>query len=86
VTTEQATAARRAAVEQAAVFQARRGELLEKYAGQYVYLRDGEVQWSAPSLAEAADRAIKHLPNSEYGLAIQVLPEEQELERAAAYV
>lgn len=85
VTTEQATAARRAAIEQAAVFRARRPELLERYAGQYVFLRDGEVQWSAATLAEAADRAIKHLPASEYGLAIQVLPESEEIEKVAAY-
>jgi uncharacterized protein (DUF362 family) len=85
VTTEQAVGARQAAIEQARVFRTRRPELLEQYAGQYVFLRDGEVQWSAPTLAEAADRAIRHLPNSEYGLAIQVLPEGEEVEKAAAY-
>jgi uncharacterized protein (DUF362 family) len=86
VTTEQATAARDAAIRQAAVYRARRDELLRTYAGRYVYLRDGEVEWSSANLAEAADRAIKHLPAGEYGLAIQVLSEEQEIERAAAYV
>jgi uncharacterized protein (DUF362 family) len=85
VTTEQAVDARRVAIEQAAIFRARRPELLERYAGQYVYLRDGEVEWSAATLAEAADRAIKQLPAGEYGLAIQVLPESEEIERAAAY-
>jgi hypothetical protein len=86
VTTEQAVAARRVAIEQAAVYRARRGELLKRYAGQYVFLRDGEVEWSAPTLAAAADRAIKKLPAGEYGLAIQVLPESEEVERASAYV
>ena len=85
VTTSQAVEARRAAVEQAAVYRARRAELLERYRGQYVFLRNGEVEWSEPTLAEAADRAIRKLPAGEYGLAIQVLPEEQEIERAAAY-
>jgi uncharacterized protein (DUF362 family) len=85
VTTEQAVAARKVAIEQAAVFRARRGELLERYAGQYVYLREGEVEWSAPTLAEAADRAIRQLPAGEYGLAIQVLPEDEEIERTTAY-
>jgi uncharacterized protein (DUF362 family) len=85
VTTEQAVGARAAAIEQAAIFRARRPELLSKYAGRYVYLRNGEVEWSAGTLAEAADRAIKHLPAGEYGLAIQVVPEADEVERAAAY-
>jgi hypothetical protein len=85
VTTEQAVGARKAAIEQAAVFRARRAELLRDYAGQYIYLRDGQVEWSAGTLAEAADRAIKHLPAGQYGLAIQVLPEDEEVERTAAY-
>jgi uncharacterized protein (DUF362 family) len=85
VTTEQAVAARATAIQQAAVFRARRAELLERYAGQYIYLRDGDVDWATPKLAEAADRAIEQLPAGEYGLAIQVLPEDQEIERAAAY-
>jgi uncharacterized protein (DUF362 family) len=85
VTTEQAAGARKAAVEQAAVFRARRDELLRDYAGQYVYLRNGEVEWSEPTLAGAANRAIKHLPAGEYGLAIQVLPESEEIERTTAY-
>lgn len=85
VTTEQAIGARAAAIEQAAVFQARRDELLHRYAGQYVYLRNGEVEWSSPTLAEAADRAIRQLPRGEYGLAIQVLPEAEEIEKVSAY-
>jgi hypothetical protein len=85
VTTEQAIGARRAAIEQAAVFRARRPELLERYAGRYIFLRNGTVEWSAGSLAEAADRAVRHLPAGEYGLAIQVLAEDEEVERAAAY-
>jgi hypothetical protein len=85
VTTAQAVGARQAAIEQAAVYRARRAELLRDYAGQYVYLRDGEVEWSAATLAEAANRAIRQLPAGEYGLAIQVLPEDQEIERTAAY-
>lgn len=85
VTTEQAIGARRAAIEQAAIYRARRAELLRDYAGQYVYLRDGRVAWSSPTLAEAADRALDHLPAGEYGLAIQVLPEEQEIEKVGAY-
>jgi uncharacterized protein (DUF362 family) len=85
VTTEQAVAARSAAIAQAAIFRARRSELLRDYAGQYVYLRDGDVEWSSPSLADAADRAVEQLPRGEYGLAIQVLPESEEIERAAAY-
>jgi hypothetical protein len=86
VTTEQAVAARETAISQAAVYRARRGELLERYAGQYIYLRNGDVEWSTPTLAEAADHAIEQLPAGEYGLAIQVLPEDQEIERIAAYV
>lgn len=86
VTTEQAVAARSAAIAQAAVFRARREELLRDYAGRYIYLRNGEVEWSSANLAEAADRAIRQLPAGEYGLAIQVLPEDQEIERAEAYV
>ena len=85
VTTEQARAARAAAIEQAAIYRARRPELLARFAGQYVYLRNGEVEWSAATLAEAADRAIKQLPAGEYGLAIQVVPEAEEVERAVAY-
>jgi uncharacterized protein (DUF362 family) len=85
VTTDQAIDARKAAVEQAAIYRARRAELLRDYAGQYIYLRDGRVEWSAGTLAEAADRAIKHLPAGEYGLAIQVLPEAEEVERTTAY-
>jgi uncharacterized protein (DUF362 family) len=85
VTTEQARAARRAAIEQAAVFRERRAELLRAYEGQYVYLHAGRVEWAAPTLAEAADRAIRLLPKGHYGLAIQVLPEEQEVERVSAY-
>jgi hypothetical protein len=85
VTTEQARAARRAAIEQAAVFRERRAELLRAYAGQYVYLHAGQVEWAAPTLADAADRAIRLLPKGHYGLAIQVLPEEEEVERASAY-
>jgi uncharacterized protein (DUF362 family) len=85
VTTEQAIGARKAAIEQAAIYRARRAELLRDYAGQYIYLRDGEVEWSAATLAEAADRAIKQLPAGEYGLAIHVIPEEQEIEKVGAY-
>ena len=85
VTTEQAIGARAAAIEQAAVFRARHAELLRQYAGQYVYLRNGEVEWSSPTLAEAANRAIQQLPRGEYGLAIQVLPEAEEIERVSAY-
>ncbi|HVA89588.1 MAG TPA: hypothetical protein VNL71_07070, partial [Chloroflexota bacterium] len=85
VTTEQAIGARSAAIEQAAVFRARRAELLRQYAGQYVYLRNGDVEWSSPTLAEAANRAIQQLPRGEYGLAIQVLPETEEIEKASAY-
>lgn len=85
VTTEQAVAARVAAVEQAAVFRERRAELLLHYPEQYVYLRNGAVEWSTPSLAEAADRALRLLPTGQYGLAIQVLPENREIERARAY-
>jgi hypothetical protein len=86
VTTAQAFAAREAALDQAAIFRAHRPELVERYLGQYIYLRNGDVEWSAPTIAEAADRAIEQLPAGEYGLAIQVLPEDQEIERAAAYV
>src|SRR5262249_39220578 len=78
VTTEHAVAARHAAIAQAAVYRARRPELLREYAGRYVYLRNGEVEWSSTSLAESADRAIAQLPAGEDGLAIQVLPEDQE--------
>lgn len=85
VTTEQAVAARQVAVEQAAIYRARRQELLRDYAGQYVYLRDGEVEWAAATLAEAADRAIRLLPAGHYGLAVQVLPEDEEIEKSAAY-
>jgi len=85
VTTEQAIGARSAAIAQAAVFQARREELLHQYAGQYIYLRNGEVEWTSSNLAEAADRAIEQLPRGEYGLAIQVLPEADEIEKASAY-
>jgi uncharacterized protein (DUF362 family) len=85
VTTEQAVGARRAAIEQAAVYRTRRGELLRDYAGRYVFLRGGRVEWSATTLAEAADRAVQHLPAGEYGLAIQVLPEDQEIEKVTAY-
>ncbi|HEU5432688.1 MAG TPA: hypothetical protein VFU81_13555, partial [Thermomicrobiales bacterium] len=77
--------ARAAAIAQAAVYRARRDELLRQYAGQYIYLRNGEVEWSSPTLAEAADRAIEQLPRGEYGLAIQVLPEADEIEKASAY-
>ena len=86
VTIEQAIAARSAAIAQAAVYRSRRDELLRQYAGQYMYLRNGEVEWSSSTLAEAADRAIKQLPAGEYGLAIQVLPEDEGIERSAAYV
>jgi uncharacterized protein (DUF362 family) len=85
VTTEQAAAAHRAAIAQAAVYRACRPDLLREYAGHYVYLRNGEVEWSSLSLAEAADRAIAQLPAGEYGLAVQVLPEDQEIERVAVY-
>jgi len=85
VSTEQAVAARRAAVEQAAVFCVRREELLRQYADQYVFLYDGDVEWSTPSLGEAADRAVRLLPTGHYGLAIQVLSEDREIERAGAY-
>ena len=86
VTTEQAMAGRAAVIAQAAVYRARRVEFLRDYAGQYIYLRNGEVEWSNPNLAETAERAIRQLPAGEYGLAIQVLPEDQEVERSAAYV
>jgi hypothetical protein len=86
VTTAQAVAAREAAIDQAVIFRTRRAELVERYAGQYVYLRNGDVKWASPTLAEAADRAIELLPAGDYGLAIQVLPEDQEIERAEAYV
>lgn len=85
VTTEQAVGARAAAIAQAAVFRSHRDELLRAYAGQYVFLRNGKVEWSTPTLAEAADRAVRHLPRGEYGLAIQVLPEAEEIERVSAY-
>jgi uncharacterized protein (DUF362 family) len=85
VTTEQAIGARAAAISQAAIYRARHAELLKEYAGRYIYLRNGEVEWSSPTLAEAADRAIHHLPAGEYGLAIQVLPEDQAIEKVAAY-
>ncbi|MGH2461747.1 MAG: DUF362 domain-containing protein [Chloroflexota bacterium] len=85
VTTEQAIGARAAAIAQAGVFRARRAELLREYAGQYIYLRNGDVEWSSPNLAEAANRAIQQLPRGEYGLAIQVLPEAEEIEKTAAY-
>jgi len=85
VTTEQAIDARAAAIAQAAFYRSNRAALLREYAGRYIYLRDGKVEWSSPTLAEAADRAIEHLPAGEYGLAIQVLPEDQEIERVAAY-
>lgn len=85
VTTEQATAARRVAIEQAAVYRARRPELLERYAGQYVYLRNGEVEWAEPTLAGAADRAIRLLPAGRYGLTVQVVPEAEEVEMSSAY-
>jgi uncharacterized protein (DUF362 family) len=85
VTTAQAVAARRAAIDQAAVYRARRPELLRDFAGHYVYLRNGAVEWSTPTLADAADRAIRQLPAGEYGLAIQVLPEEEEIEKVSAY-
>jgi hypothetical protein len=85
VTTEQAVAARQTAIDQAAVYRARRDEFLRAYAGQYIYLRNGDVEWSVPTLAAAADRAIEQLPAGEYGLAIQVLPEDQEIERVGAY-
>ncbi|HLZ10454.1 MAG TPA: DUF362 domain-containing protein, partial [Chloroflexota bacterium] len=85
VTTEQAIAGRSAAIAQAAVYRARHAELLREYAGRYVYLRDGNVEWSSPTLADAADRAILHLPAGEYGLAIQVLPEDQAIEKISAY-
>jgi len=86
VTTEQAIGARAAAIEQAAVFRARRQELLRAYSGQYIYLRNGDVEWSAPTVAEAANRAIQQLPRGAYGLAIQVLPESEEIEKVAAYL
>ncbi len=85
VTTQQAVAARAAAIAQAEVYRARRNELVEQYAGQYIYLRDGDVLWSERDLAAAADRAIAYLPRGEYGLAIQVLPEAEEVELAGAY-
>ncbi len=85
VTTEQAVAARETAIAQAEIYRARRDELLRKYAGQYIYLRNGEVEWSSATLAEAADRAIEQLPAGEYGLAIQVLPRDEEIERVEAY-
>ncbi len=85
VSTEQAFAARTAALEQAEVYCLRRPELLREYANQYIFLYDGKVEWSTPSLGEAADRAIQLLPTGHYGLAIQVLPEDRETERAGAY-
>ena len=85
VTTEQAIGARAAAISQAAIYRAQHAELLKEYAGRYIYLRNGKVEWSSPTLAEAADRAIQHLPAGEYGLAIQVLPEDQAIEKVAAY-
>ena len=85
VTTEQAIAGRSAAIAQAAIYRSRHAEFLRDYAGRYIFLRGGKVEWSSPTLAEAADRAIQHLPAGEYGLAIQVLPEDQAIERVAAY-
>lgn len=85
VTTEQAVGARMAAIEQAAIYQARREELLRDYGGQYIYLRNGEVEWAEPTLAGAADRAIRLLPAGRYGLTVQVVPEAEEVEMSSAY-
>ncbi len=85
VTTEESRRYIDAARSQARVFAARREELLGAHRGRYIFLREGEVVWSVPTLAEAADRAIKHPPPDGYGLTIQVVPEAEEIERVAAY-
>ena len=85
VTTAQAAAARQAAIEQAAVYQARRAEFERTYAGQYIFLRAGQVERATPSLAEMSEWASKQMAQDVFGLTLKVEPPAAAAERLEAY-
>jgi hypothetical protein len=45
---------RRTACEQGLFYQERRGQFLDRYAGRFIYLQEGEVVWSGDDASEAA--------------------------------
>jgi hypothetical protein len=79
-------AARRAAIEQAAVFQQRRAEFERDYAGQYIFLRNGRVERATASLAEMSEWASRQMAQDVFGLTLKVEPAPAATERLEAYV
>ncbi len=74
------------ACEQAMVYEDRRGEIVERHAGQFVFLQGGEVVWSGPDASGLASRREISGLHKEQALWLKLAdPEEREGERFDVY-
>ncbi|MFA6108421.1 MAG: DUF362 domain-containing protein [Candidatus Latescibacterota bacterium] len=74
------------ACEQGLYYRDHRAELVDRYAGQYIYLQDGEVVWNGPDPTNLGSRRVLSGDRKDRALWLKLVdPAEWEGERFAAY-
>ncbi len=77
---------RRTACEQALFYERHRDEFVDRYAGEFIYLQDGEVVWHGPDPTNLASRRQLSGDRRHSALWLKLVdPEEREAERFGAY-
>lgn len=77
---------RRTTCEQALFYQDRKGKLIDKYRGDFIFLQDGDVVWHGADPANLGSRRELSGRKKDQGMWLKLVdPEETEGERFAAY-
>jgi uncharacterized protein (DUF362 family) len=77
---------RRTACEQGLFYRDHRQELVGRYAGEFIYLQDGEVVWNGPDPTNLGSRRVLSGEKKDRALWLKFVdPEEREGERFEAY-
>lgn len=61
-------------------------EILDKYARQWIYIRDEKVLWSVPTIKECSLAVRNEHRKDHYGFCIQALPPDEQPERVEQYL
>ena len=86
MTSKQAHKSRLAVRREARAYVANRDKLVGEYRDRYIFLRNGEVEWSEPTRAAATERARGSDGPDEFGLILHVSPADADQERIEAYL
>ena len=86
MTSKQAHTSRLAVRREARAYLTKRDKLVGEYRDRYIFLRNGEVEWSEPTRAAATERARLSNGPDEFGLILHVSPADADQERIEAYL